>query len=455
MSLQLIRKFCMISLPILLFGSSMLYFYMPSIPWTDAIYTISLTANIGYFTNYIAIKMLFKPHYKTAFGRQGLIPKNQDKLAESLSHTLIENFLSKEQWREYLCRSDLINKVLAEAKISSKNWLLKEKNILSIEHFLKNYLVQNQQLINHHLNRIQKDLVKEFTQQLDAQELLSSGFEWLEKQFDRHPEKMQMMIEPIIKTIAENIPEIAHGLSNALDAHIDEQDTLKRGIAKMAKWSADFDTDDIKRYLFRLVASFEFRETLFNGLKTLVSEYKEKPMLDLSSDSNDAHPTADVSFSMILEKFISSNLEQLNWTQMITKQLFPPTFNSKTRENNLTPIILSIHQVTFDNLESKLSEGPLHNWVINELVSMIEKLDLRQMVKDKAKAFTPEKMENIFQNMISEHLIFIELLGALLGALSGFALVDIRLFIGLTGLLASFYLLDYFLTRSKTLVSTE
>ena len=60
-----------------------MHFVLETGPWSEIFYIITLTANIGYFTNFIAIKMLFKPYYKTVFGRQGLIPKNQPRMAEA------------------------------------------------------------------------------------------------------------------------------------------------------------------------------------------------------------------------------------------------------------------------------------------------------------------------------------------------------------------------------------
>ncbi len=441
MGLKTIRKFCMLGLPLLLLSASLLKFCFPEFAWGSAIYTISLTANIGYFTNYIAIKMLFKPHFKTAFGRQGLIPKNQDKLADSLSQTLIDNFLSKQQWRKYLIESDLVNTVLAEARIGSQNWLADPKNIQLVENWISDYLTQNNQQINAAIGAIQNQLIDDFVSELEPQELLSQGFEWLEHQFEKDPAKMQMMIEPIIKTIAENIPDIARGLSTALDAHIEEQDTIKRGIAKMAKWSADFDSDDIKRYLFRLVASFEFRETLFNGLKTLISEYKNKPIADSSQLASTSDQLVSQDLQQIFKQLLTGQLAKIDWGQTIQSQLID--------SGKCQAIFNQLHAVIFDKVETELNDGPLHSWIIEELVSMIEKLDLRQMVKQKASAFSPQKMEDIFQNMISEQLVFIELLGALLGALSGLALVDIRVFAGLAALLSSYYLADLWLTSRQ------
>jgi len=461
MQLKKVRQVFIAGLPLLFIVASSMHFFAFANQWLEpfyrqAFYTIALTANIGYFTNYVAIKMLFKPYYPTAFGRQGLIPKNQNKLADSLSQTIIDNFLSKQQWQDYLTHSDIVNKVMLEARDGSSNWLNKPENINQLSRFLAEYLDTHKQSINHYLSQLQSEVVSEFTTQIDAQELLSKGFGWLEKQFEQNPSQMHRMIEPIIKSVAENIPDIADSLVKALDDHIEEQDTIKRGFAKMAKWSADFSVDDIKHYLFRMVASFEFRETLFDGLRSLLQEYQNRPILfvdDTSLSNNNDAAKEQLSMSNVINKLLDSNLTSIDWAQLFIDKINVTDSSNSNLSNNdlLKSSMLSIHSDIFDRIESELSNGPLHHWIIDELVSMIEKLDLRQLVKNKASEFSPKKMEQVFQNMISEQLVFIELLGAVLGALSGLALVDVRLFGALTFILASYYGLDTLLTYRQKL----
>jgi len=438
---------CMVLLPILLVASSLFYFVLFQTQWSEWFYIISLTANIGYFTNYIAIKMLFKPYQKTAFGRQGLIPKNQKKLANSMSKALIDNFLSQELWREYLFKSDVVNKVLAEAKTGSKNWLLQAENEALLTNFVIDYLQENEKSINQYIKSIQTELIGNWSEQFDPNQLLNQGFDWLENQFAENPAQMNNMIEPIVRSVAENIPQIAESLVDALDKHIEDQDTVKRGVAKIARWSTDFSADDIKRYLFRMVASFEFRETLFNGLKSLLNEYKNKPeLLHIGAD-----PTKDqLSISEIVTQLVGSNLENINWVKLLIGKLDDQRESGTIKKIDIRKILLSIHETLFEKVEHELSNGPLHTWIVDELVSMIDKLDLKNTVQKKAADFSPKKMENIFQTMISEQLVFIELLGAVLGALSGLALIDFRVFSGLALVLGSYYLLDSFFTSRRS-----
>lgn len=64
--------------------------------------TIAVGAIIGYFTNYIAIKMLFRPRKPIyVFNKQlpftpGMIPKNQERIAKAVGAAVGDNLLQKE-----------------------------------------------------------------------------------------------------------------------------------------------------------------------------------------------------------------------------------------------------------------------------------------------------------------------------------------------------------------------
>lgn len=64
--------------------------------------TIAVGAIIGYFTNYIAIKMLFRPRKPIyVFNKQlpftpGMIPKNQERIAKAVGVAVGDNLLQKE-----------------------------------------------------------------------------------------------------------------------------------------------------------------------------------------------------------------------------------------------------------------------------------------------------------------------------------------------------------------------
>lgn len=72
---------------------------------------------IGYITNSLAIRMLFRPHYeKRLFGRRipftpGLIPKEKSRIASAVGKTISENLMNREVLERSLLSDEMIGKI--------------------------------------------------------------------------------------------------------------------------------------------------------------------------------------------------------------------------------------------------------------------------------------------------------------------------------------------------------
>ena len=72
---------------------------------------------IGYITNDIAIRMLFRPHKaKYLFGVRipftpGIIPKEKERIAEAMGCAISENLMSKDVLERYLLSDEMIAKI--------------------------------------------------------------------------------------------------------------------------------------------------------------------------------------------------------------------------------------------------------------------------------------------------------------------------------------------------------
>lgn len=98
---------------------------------------------IGYVTNAIAIKMLFRPHTaKYCFGihipfTPGIIPKEKGRIAEAIGGVISENLMNKEVLEQYLLSDDMIGKV----RLSVDEFIESQKvNEETVRQFLARYL---------------------------------------------------------------------------------------------------------------------------------------------------------------------------------------------------------------------------------------------------------------------------------------------------------------------------
>lgn len=111
----------------------------------EATYIIAplLGGVIGYITNDIAIRMLFRPHKaKYLFGihipfTPGIIPKEKGRIAEAIGGVISENLMNKEVLEKYLLSEDMVGKVRAaiEEFITTL-----QKNTETVSQFLEHYL---------------------------------------------------------------------------------------------------------------------------------------------------------------------------------------------------------------------------------------------------------------------------------------------------------------------------
>ena len=85
--------------------------------WIDWVVTPLIGAVIGYFTNWLAIKMLFRPHNeKRIFGFRlpftpGLIPKERQRLAKTMGETLSKNVLTQDVMMKSLSSPDVAENI--------------------------------------------------------------------------------------------------------------------------------------------------------------------------------------------------------------------------------------------------------------------------------------------------------------------------------------------------------
>ena len=81
---------------------------------------VAIGGLIGYVTNRIAIKMLFRPVNPIKilfFEIQGVFPKRKDKIAVSLAETIEQELLSKDV---------IMDKILNEEKVQEYKELIKD-----------------------------------------------------------------------------------------------------------------------------------------------------------------------------------------------------------------------------------------------------------------------------------------------------------------------------------------
>lgn len=118
---------------------------------------------IGYITNDIAIRMLFRPHKaKYIFGvhipfTPGIIPKEKGRIAEAIGGVISENLMNQEVLKRYLLSEEMIAKI----RQSVEDFINRQKvNEETVGQFLSHYLSDEE------IQSVAKSVNKSLTNQI-------------------------------------------------------------------------------------------------------------------------------------------------------------------------------------------------------------------------------------------------------------------------------------------------
>ncbi len=154
--------------------------------WHLWVFLPVVAAFIGWITNYIAVRMIFRPRRPIrvlGFSFQGLLPKRRSEFAESIGATIEEHLVSPQDVKE----------VLEDPAVAAK---IRESVASKVEHFLEHRLVAGMPM----LGAFMKGPIVEKMKQGIVEELgdgLSSVVDTLGDHLDEHLDFRGMVTEKI------------------------------------------------------------------------------------------------------------------------------------------------------------------------------------------------------------------------------------------------------------------
>ena len=313
-------------------------------------------AIIGYITNWLAIKMLFKPHKeKRIFGIKvpftpGLIPKEKERIAKSVGDTVGKHILTNEVITESLKNEEILNglKGILNKKID--------------EAFESNDTIDNiVKSIGGNKNYIKEDL----------------------------KENSYKKIKDIIIS-EENISNYSRYIFNYILEKLKEEPLIVRNVIK----SKNFES-----FLIYINKKQKENKILDKEIKTLISE-KALSLIDEDKDLGDIIPE-DISNN--LSNFIYSQKDII--AENIIKALEDDKFSLKIKEiiGNVLPSMLSMF-MSIDSLYEKLFSAIKEYLLVEEnkiiicnyIVSVLNNLE-NTKVESIIRAMSEEDFNNVCQ----------------------------------------------------------
>ncbi|NJM86483.1 MAG: DUF445 domain-containing protein [Hydrococcus sp. RU_2_2] len=385
-------------------------------------------AIIGYFTNDIAIKMLFRPYKAIYIGKRklpftpGLIPANQERLAQRISDTIMGSLLTPEELQR------LAKRLLATERVEAAiRWLL--------DLAIKQIRADKQQKTAKILSDILRDLFGESLPRL--LKALSRREDFLEEQIDNIFDKVLLefrLSNPQAKQLADWLLEavispdvIRLALIDFLtDRNIQVIDDSFREKTSGTYW--------VVANLFGLRNTLARLRTFFLDEKELANTRLRELLLSLEVRSR----LREWLQSLSLQNLPISTVRQLRKTTRDTVRAyiqesgsqFVQEFGKSIDWDGVAVLIVNRLQSSVAVNTSLVAIGKelaliLERYLEEDLEQLVEQiipiLSIDQVIIARVKATSPQELELAVEGIVKNELQAIVNLGGILGFIVGFA----------------------------------
>ncbi len=360
-----------------------------------------LSGAVGYLTNFIAVKMLFEPYERSdkhwiryvtmGFWKQGMIPANKNKIGEQMAEEISTRLLTPESISKEIC-------ALASAKIGDP---------ALIERFsteINNIILENEnKIIEFLLPKIEDSILTTVDKVISIENIKNFWDEVLESwiQQDTNREKVSLAIVALLKNKTPQLTKIAKEFLiekiNSWQLAVIIKNTLSVDLAESL---ADFiNWKEIEISISKKLADKKIQSQIKEEiLKTAESIRKWMDSEEAKGQINNFLITSKAYIEQFLHSYIQNEVPVMINKVLNSKELI------KWFKANAMP---SMQKKLTTWLESDGCKMILENFSIKErILAAIDKQDVREF-------------QNMIDNVASEHLGTIQVLGYVLGLLFG------------------------------------
>ncbi|MEN0065103.1 MAG: DUF445 family protein [Myxococcota bacterium] len=245
-------------------------FFVASFLWDyhDIVRSCSVAGMIGFATNWVAIKMLFRPREKRPIFGQGLIPSQRDQLIEKVADEVLRNLINEE----------LILQKIEETRIVQR---------LSTSAIEKVQQITQDEEFKGDLRRVILTWVAEITSNPEFRQRLGDRFET--SLMEVAGEGMQRwLVErlkttwrgPLLKVLNREIED----LENTVDEGLEHLDDLLDQVPRYVARHQDEIDKVLSRMMVGLVREVDVRHIVLEQLSTVTTEQLEDGFKQFSDD---------------------------------------------------------------------------------------------------------------------------------------------------------------------------
>lgn len=372
---------------------------------------------VGYVTNKIAIKMLFRPYEPKWYtlGWQGIVPKTRPKLAVKISEIVGQKLLAHDDFLYALENNDIkakIHNIIAE-KLKTLN--AKDIHALIRLSSLEDKIIDNKEVINNILNNTAVSVVDIFlNKKIDINSFREPVFQLvknfnLEKAIDDQLEKTINSFLSEDKTLQDILPQDILKRKNDLVEYLTI--TIMANIRRLGK------NDMVKAVLAQKVVNFkDSMLSSASGMDILkagfINLFLSNEKIEQIVENELPHITEDLSTNPVIYKNIYKTIED-EIDNLLKKPVNEVMVKLGFSDNHDIVLYIKSHFVTNTNILDKVSALILDklyqysNLTIKEILMLLN-IDIYKFIKiDVMDILNAENYKLVKSNMINKFTAFI------------------------------------------------
>lgn len=386
-------------------------------PIVSLVTTPLVAGVVGYITNKIAIKMLFRPYESKWYtlGWQGIVPKTRPKLAVKISEIVGQKLLAHDDFLYALENNDIKTKI--HSIIADKLKSLNAKDIHAVIRLssLEDKIIDNKDTINNILNNTAISVVDIFlNRQININNFREPVFQLvknfnLEKAIDNQLENTINSFLSEDKTLQDILPQDILNRKNDLVEYLTI--TIMANIRRLGK------NDMIKAVLAQKVVNFKdsmlSSATGMDVLKAgFINLFLSNEKIEQIVENELPHITEDLSTNPVIYKNIYKTIED-EIDNLLKKPVNEVMVKLGFSDNHDIVLYIKNHFVTNTNILDKVSALILDklyqysNLSIKEILVLLN-IDIYKFIKiDVMDILNAENYKTMKSNMINKFTAFI------------------------------------------------
>ncbi|GGE44324.1 UPF0754 membrane protein [Pullulanibacillus camelliae] len=366
---------------------------------------IIVGALIGGVTNFLAIKMLFRPHRAIMIGgwrlpfTPGLIPKRREDIAKQLGRLVMKHLLTAESLEKKFMDSHLKEQMTSIVQAELKKWL------------------EDSQPLAHYLGSERQYTVKQLDAKLN---------DWIMQSFislwESHQQNTlyQLLPDEIQQKISSQLPQFSQLIGQRLINYLESDEGKEKVKGELDRFFEG------KGFLGSMLGMFLGNQSLMDKLYPELIRFLNQPSFIAA-----LHELLEREWLELQHKTLKELDETIHLQEMLKNAINDKVSQLFSIETVLQQTPGELLGDVKDQLIGKVAHAVDYGlrMLAKRTVSLLEALDLEKLVTDQVRAFSIQELEEVVLMISKREFKMITYLGAFLGGVIGIVQAVVMLFI--------------------------